>query len=108
MTSPSSGEACHRGGTQVGKAPPWPEMTLSSLTRGQVFGESLSAKIRRSPALPDGAARPFRRAVSFLGSRLQRLSANHFAPPGIPHRGRSAVKHVLEVRCSVGGICYHG
>src|SRR3954454_19051970 len=38
-------EARCRGGTQGGKAPPSPEMTLSGLTRGQVFGEDQSAKI---------------------------------------------------------------
>src|SRR3954466_5131648 len=58
MRSPSGGEARHRGGTQVGKAPPSPEMTLSSLTRGQVFGEDQDADLDFSPALPDGAARP--------------------------------------------------
>src|SRR4051812_632666 len=38
MRSPSGGEARHRGGTQVGKAPPSPEITISGLTRGQVSG----------------------------------------------------------------------
>ncbi len=44
MRSPSGGEARRRGGTQVGKAPPSPEMTISGLTRGQVFGEDQVAK----------------------------------------------------------------
>src|SRR4051812_17704018 len=39
---------------------------------------------------------PLRRVVSFLGSCLQRLNANHFAPSGIPHRGHGAVKHIGE------------
>src|SRR5215212_10836206 len=43
MRSPSGGEARHRGGTQVDKAPPSPEMTISGLTRGQVFGEDQDA-----------------------------------------------------------------
>src|SRR5215207_3457210 len=47
MRSPSGGEARRRGGTQVGKAPPSPEMTISSLTRGQVFGEDQIARLDR-------------------------------------------------------------
>jgi len=32
----------------------------------------------------------------FWALSLQRLSANHFALSGIPHRGRSAVKRAVE------------
>jgi hypothetical protein len=79
--------------TQVGKAPPSPEMTLSGLTRGQFVGEYLSAKKDSSPALPDVAARPSGGLFRFWAQALQRLSANHFAPSAIPHRSNSAVKH---------------
>ncbi len=39
------------GGTQVGKAPPSPEMTNSGLTRGQVVGDNQIAKSRIIPRL---------------------------------------------------------
>jgi hypothetical protein len=58
MRSPSGGKARHRGGTQIGKAPPPPEMTISGLTRGRLVGEDQIAKSNLSPALPDVAARP--------------------------------------------------
>src|SRR4051794_14115957 len=58
MRSPSGGKARHRGGTHIGKAPPSPEMSISSLTKGQVFGEDQIARFDLSPALPDVAARP--------------------------------------------------
>src|SRR3954454_13422797 len=93
MRSPSGGEARPRGGTQVGKAPPSPEMTISGLTRGRLVGDDDDANLSSSPALPDVAARPSGGLFRFWALRLQRLSANHFAPSGIPHRGRSAVKH---------------
>src|SRR5215207_3803057 len=67
MRSPSGGEARRRGGTQVGKAPPSPEMTVSGLTRGQVFGEDQIAKDDLS-RLCRTCGPPLRRAVSFLGS----------------------------------------
>src|SRR3954453_13862658 len=44
MRSPSGGEARRRGGTQVGKAPPSPEMTISGLTKGQFVGDDDVAK----------------------------------------------------------------
>src|SRR5829696_7270760 len=94
MRSPSGGKARHRGGTQVGKAPPSPEMTISGLTRGRLVGDDDDANHSSIPGFAGRAARPFRRAVSFLGSCLQRLSANHFAPSRIPHRGHGAVKRV--------------
>src|SRR4051794_38563888 len=99
MRSPSGGEARHRGGTHVGKAPPLPEMTISGLTESGLSGMIKSPKVI-NPGFAGVAARPFRRAVSFLGSCLQRLSANHFAPPRIPHRGRGAVKHVGKMAIS--------
>src|SRR4051794_3292330 len=83
---------------------PW-EMTLSGLTESGLSGKVRSPNLLLSPALPDGAARPLRRAVSFLGSRLQRLSANHFAPSGIAHRGRSAVKRVGETATIRAALC---
>src|SRR3954467_906182 len=52
--------------------------------------------INHFPRLCRTCGPPLRRAVSFLGSCLQRLSANHFAPSRIPHRGRDAVKRVGE------------
>src|SRR5215217_3045966 len=95
MRSPSGGEARRRGGTQVGKAPPSLENAFPSLTRGQVVGEDQSAKIDCFPGFAGRCGPPLRRAVSFLGSCLQRLSANHFAPSRIPHRGHSAVKRAV-------------
>jgi hypothetical protein len=58
MGSPSGGEARRRGGAHAGKAPPWPEMTISSLTRGQVFGEDLNRDEQIIPRLCRRAARP--------------------------------------------------
>src|SRR3954464_10707400 len=74
-----------------GKAPPSPEMTLSGLTESGLSGKIISPKID-FPRLCRTCGPPLRRAVSFLGSCLQRLSANHFAPSGIRHRSHSAVK----------------
>ena len=48
---------------------------------------------------------PLRRAVLFLGSCLQRLSANHFTPAGIPHRDHSAVKRI-DAPCLKDRKCY--
>src|SRR3954469_16168695 len=96
MRSPSGGEAHHRGGTQVGKAPPSPEMTISGLTESGLSGKIRSPDTDFSPALPDVAARPSGGLFRFCVQALQRLSANHFAPSGIRHRGISAVKHRLE------------
>src|SRR3954447_21075074 len=45
MHSPSGGEARRRGGTQVGKAPPSPEMTISGLTGSGMSGRIISPKI---------------------------------------------------------------
>src|SRR4051794_13360802 len=45
IRSPSGGEARHRGGTQVGKAPPSPKTTIFGLTEGQVFGEDQDANL---------------------------------------------------------------
>src|SRR3954447_18161 len=94
MRSPSGAGARRRGGTHAGKAPLLPKTTIFGLTRGQLFGEDLNRDEQIYPRLCRTCGPPLRRAVSFLGSRLQRLSANHFAPSGIPHRGKSAVKRV--------------
>src|SRR4051795_6935304 len=96
MRSPSGGKARRRGGTQVGKAPPSPKMLIFGLTRGQVVGEDQSAKIDCFPGSAGRCGPPLRRAVSFLGSCLQRRSANPFPPPRIPHLGYSIVKGVVE------------
>ena len=48
------------------------------------------------PRLRPACDPPLQAGFVFLGSRLQRLSANHFAPSGIPHRGHGAVKHIGE------------
>src|SRR4051812_33512707 len=93
MRSPSGGEARHRGGTQVGKAPPSPEMTISGLTRGQVFGEDQSAKMI-IPRLCRTCGPPLRRAVSFLGSRLLANQLQHSAPD----RARSQSEQAPESR----------
>src|SRR5919112_1022203 len=99
MRSPSGGEAGRRDVTHDGKAPPWPEMSISGLTRGQVFGEHRIAEISISPALPDVAARPSGGLFRFWAQALQRPSANRFAPSGIRHRSHSAVKHVVRSKC---------
>ena len=95
MRSPSGGKARRRGGTQVGKAPPSPEMTISGLTESGLSGR-ISPPRLISPGSAGRCGPSLRRAVSFLGSCLQRLSANHFAPSGIPHRGSSGVKRAVE------------
>ena len=51
-----------------------------------------------SPALPDVAARPSGGLFRFWAQALQRLSANHFAPSGTPHRGHSAVKRAWKLK----------
>src|SRR3954453_2694201 len=92
MRSPSGVEARRRGGVHGGKAPPWPEMSISGLTRGRLVGDDDVAKHFITPALPDVAARPSGGLFRFWALSLQRLSANHFAPSRIPHRGLSPVK----------------
>src|SRR5215207_8108951 len=81
MRSPSGGEARRRGGTQVGKAPPSPEMTIPGLTRGQVVGEYQSAKIDITPALPD--VRPAPQAGCFVSRLLasceSQIALRHWA-----------------------------
>src|SRR3954454_23074148 len=75
MRSPSGGGARRRGGTQVGKAPPWPEMTTSGLTRGQVFGEDQIAKSNDLPR-PCRTVRPAPQAGCFVsGLKLSKDSA---------------------------------
>src|SRR3954466_6802252 len=71
MRSPSGGGARRRGGTQVGKAPPWPEIVISGLTRGQVFGEDQIAKSNDLPRL----CRTLRPAPQ-AGCFVSRLSAS--------------------------------
>jgi hypothetical protein len=71
MRSPSGGGARRRGGTQVGKAPPWPEIVISGLTRGQVFGEDQIAKSNDLPR-PCRTLRPAPQAGCFVS----RLSAS--------------------------------
>src|SRR5215207_547620 len=67
MRSPSGGEARHRGGTHIGKAPPLPEMTISGLTESGLSGRIISPRLIHSPALPD--VRPAPQAGCFV-SRL--------------------------------------
>src|SRR3954467_2754738 len=55
---PSGGKARHRGGTQVGKAPPSPEIVIFGLTRGGLSGKIGLLDLDFPPALPDVAARP--------------------------------------------------
>src|SRR5215211_4074138 len=69
MRSPSGGEARHRGGTQVGKTPPSPEMTISGLTEGGLSGKIMTP-INDFPRLCRTCGPPLRRAVSFLGFRF--------------------------------------
>jgi hypothetical protein len=63
-SAPSGGKARLRGGTQVGKAPPSPEMTISGLTRGRLVGEDDDANQFITPALPD--VRPAPQAGCFV------------------------------------------
>src|SRR3954451_20800233 len=74
MRSPSGGEARHRGGTQLGKAPPSPEMTISGLTESGLSGRIILPKLIHSPALPD--VRPAPQAGCFVsGLKLSKDSA---------------------------------
>src|SRR3954454_15224923 len=74
MRSPSGGEARHRGGTHIGKAPPSPEMLIFGLTRGRLVGENDVGKQSSSPALPD--VRPAPQAGCFVsGLKLSKDSA---------------------------------
>src|SRR5215217_4952593 len=52
--------------------------------------------IKDLPGSAGRAARPSGGLFRFWALGLQRLSANHFAPSRIPHRGHSAVKRVGE------------
>jgi len=82
MRSPSGGEARHRGGTQVGKAPPSPEMTISGLTKGQLVGDDDVAKHFIIPRL----CRTLRPAPQ-AGCFVSRLSAsNDSAQIALRHR----------------------
>jgi hypothetical protein len=45
--------------TQVGKAPPSPEMMISGLTRGRLVGDDDVAKQTSIPGFAGRAARPF-------------------------------------------------
>src|SRR4051794_28044599 len=83
MRSPSGGKARRRGGTHIGKAPPSPEMTISGLTRGQVFGEDRIAEITTSPALPD--VRPAPQAGCFVLGSTSPVSRKSPATLSIPH-----------------------
>src|SRR3954447_2943650 len=94
MRSPSGGKARRRGGTHIGKAPPSPEMTISGLTKGQVFGEDDVAKLFIFPGSAGRCGPPLRRAVSFLGSSSPKTQRKSLAPSRIPHRSCSAVKRV--------------
>src|SRR5215203_331373 len=93
MCSPSGGKARRRGGTQVGKAPPSPEMMLSGLTRGQVFGEDQVAKPFDLPRLCRTCGPPLQ-AGCYVFWAVILLNPNQC---GIRHRGRSAVKRVGEM-----------
>src|SRR5215212_10028082 len=92
MRSPSGGEARRGDVTQVGKAPPLPEVTISDLTRGQVFGEDDDANQSASPALPD--VRPAPQAGCFVSGLQVLLSRNCLRQLCIRHRSISAVKRV--------------
>src|SRR5829696_8187850 len=69
-----------------GKAPPLPEMTISDLTRGQVFGDDLNRDEQISPALPD--VRPAPQAGCFV-SRL--LASKDSAQITLHHRAFGTV-----------------
>jgi hypothetical protein len=60
--------------TQVGKAPPSPEMTISGLTESGLSGRIILPKLIHSPALPD--VRPAPQAGCFVsGLKLSKDSA---------------------------------
>src|SRR5215212_3621169 len=86
MRSPSGGEAHRRGGTQVGKAPPLPEMTISGLTESGLSGRMMSPNFSSSPALPD--VRPAPQAGCFV-SRLK--LSNDSAQIALRHRAFGTV-----------------
>src|SRR4051812_38111045 len=70
--------------TQVGKAPPSPEMTISGLTESGLSGRIMSPN-NDLPRLCRTCGPPLRRAVSFLGStspvsRKSLCAIGHSAP----------------------------
>src|SRR5829696_6255694 len=81
MRPPSGGEARHRGGTQVGKAPPSPEMSISGLTESGLSGRIISPKIDL-PRLCRTCGPPLRRAVSFLGVESPKQITSAVGPAG--------------------------
>src|SRR3954449_13493645 len=89
MRSPSGGEARHRGGTHIGKAPPSPEMTISGLTRGRLVGDDDVAKQIIFPGFAGRAARPSGGLFRFWAVIL--LNPNQ---RGIPHPLRREVKRL--------------
>src|SRR4051812_47992208 len=115
MRSPSGGEARHRGGTQVGKAPPSPEMTISGLTESGLSGRIILPKLIHSPALPD--VRPAPQAGCFVsGLKLSKDSAQitlrHQAFRTVAIVSSSALwnghyENLLGIRSSSGGEVRH-
>src|SRR5215207_241801 len=87
MRSPSGGEARRRGGTQVGKAPPTPEMSISGLTKGQFVGDDDVAKHFIIPRLCR-TLRPAPQAGCFV-SRL--LASKDSAQITLRHRAFGTV-----------------
>src|SRR5215213_9402872 len=97
MRSPSGGKARHRGGTQVGKAPPLPEMTISGLTESGLSGKIISPKID-IPRLCRTCGPPLRRAVSFLGFRFSKDSAQI----ALRHRAFGTGRQPLSIKMRDG------
>src|SRR3954471_17256553 len=76
MTSPSGCKTRRKraGHTSIGKASPSPEMPISSLTRGQVFGKDQDANLDLFPAPPDMSPRLSVRVLCFYGIELVAFS----------------------------------
>src|SRR5215218_5685144 len=74
MRSPSGGEARHRGGTQVGKAPPLPKMTISGLTESGLSGRIMSLN-NDYPRLCRTCGPPLQAGCFVSGLKLSKDSA---------------------------------
>ena len=122
MHSPSGVDARRRDVAHVGKAPPLPEMTISGLTRGQVFGEDRIAQITIFPGSAGRAARPsgglfrfrldvssesqitlrhraFRTvalAPSSMSARYAEAKGSHDRPARVGAGGRSGQSHAVK------------
>src|SRR3954468_11735117 len=113
MRSPPGGKARRRGGTQVGKAPPSPEMTISGLTKGQFVGDDDVAKQFIIPRLCR-TVRPAPQAGCFVSglsvSCESQITLRHrafgtvaLAPSRTLSKSNSVIQHLLPEKNAVRG-----